>query len=165
MNAFNEFLRTLDRAQLIRYVSIYMLVVGIVAFCGGALAFIGGAFAGVGGALGAVALSESQSVDAQEAAQAAGAVVAASGFLLVYGVLNVISGPAMIAVGLGLRARAPWSRMGVVIVVGLHVLVSLIGLFLGGGGILSLVWLVGDAFIVYMFYTDAGVKAEFEKAK
>ena len=34
-----------------------------------------------------------------------------------------------------------------------------------GGGVLSLVWIIADALVVYVFYTDAGIKAEFEKPK
>lgn len=161
MKRISAALDTMGRGQFIRYVSIYMLIVGIVGLCGGVFALIGGGLAGLGGALGAAAISQSGDPNAQQAAAAAGVAAAAGGFLVVFGILNIISGPAMIAIGLGLRSRAPWSRMGVVIVGGLHIIVSLIGIFLGGGGILSLVWLIGDALVVYIFYAEPGVKAEF----
>jgi hypothetical protein len=152
---------SIGRPQLIRYVMIYMLVVGVISLCGGVLLFLGGALAGLGGAASAVALSQS-GASGTEAAQATGALVAASGLLLIYGLLSIVTGPAMIVVGLGLRSRARWSRMGAVIIGGLSVLSSLIGLFTSGG-ILSLVWIIADALVIYVFYTDAGIKAEFEK--
>lgn len=164
MQALDKFVKdTLDsmgRPTLIRYVSIYMLIVGIFSICGGVLLFIGGAAAGVGGALGAAALSGTTDPEAQQAAQALGAAAGLSGILLIYGILSIISGPALFVVGWGLRSRAPWARMGVVVAGGIHVLVSLIGLLTGGGGIFSILWLVVDALIVYAFYSDAGIKAE-----
>lgn len=81
---------------------------------------------------------------------------------MVLGVLNIILGPAMIVVGLGLRSRAAWSRMGVVVVAGISAVVSLVSL-LTGSGVLNLIWLIVGAFVVYVFYTDPGIKAEFGK--
>jgi hypothetical protein len=167
MKTVNRIVDSIGRSQLIRYVMIYMLVVGVVSLCGGVLLFLGGVAAGIGGLAGAAVLSQAGSTaDTQQAAQAAGTLVAASGFLVIYGILSIITGPAMIIVGLGLRNRASWSRMGVVIVGSLSILTSLIGLFTGGGlggGIFSLLWLVIDAFVVYIFYSDAGIKSEFAK--
>ncbi len=158
-------LDSMGRSQFIRYVSIYLLVVGVISLCGGVLLFVAGAAAGVSGAIGASAINGASSTDAQQAQQALGAAAAFGGLAALYGILDIISGPAMIVVGLGLRSRAPWSRMGVVVIGGIHVIVSLIGLFVGNGGILSLLWIIGDALVVYIFYAEPGVKAEFGDGK
>lgn len=51
----NQILNSMGRSQVIRYVMIYMLVVGVITLCGGVALFTGG-LAGIGGAVGAAAV-------------------------------------------------------------------------------------------------------------
>lgn len=156
----NEFLKDVNRAQLIRYVAIYMLVAGVLTLCGGLALTVAG---GLGGLFGAGTLGALSSAAGVEGQAAATALVAASGLALVYGILSIITGPLMVVVGLGLMRRMPWARMGTVVVAGLSVVSSLIGL-LTGGGIFNLVWVVISGFVAYLFYTDPGIKSEFDQA-
>lgn len=153
----NEFLKDVNRAQLIRYVAIYMLVGGVLTLCGGLALTVGGALGGIVGVGTAGFLSGTEG-------QAAGAALAAaSGLALVYGILSIITGPLMVVVGLGLMRRMAWARMGTVVVAGLSVISSLIGL-LTGGGIMNLVWIILSGFVAYLFYTDPDIKSEFGQA-
>jgi hypothetical protein len=146
-----DFLNNVNRAQLIRYVAIYMLVAGILSICGGiALAGVGV----LGGVSGAV-VSTTGTGDAT-------ALASASGLALVYGILSLISGPILIIVAVGLFRRMSWARMGVVIACALNAVSALIGL-LTGSGIGQIIWVIVSGFLAYFFYTDPGIKQEFEK--
>lgn len=150
-----DFLNNVNRAQLIRYVAIYMLVAGIIGICGGiALASVGV----LGGVSGAVVSTSGTT----EAAQAGTALAAASGLAIVYGILSIISGPILIIVALGLFRRMSWARMGVVIACAFNVVSSLIGI-VAGNGIGQIIWVIVSGFLAYFFYTDPGIKQEFEK--
>lgn len=155
----NDAMRNFPPAQLIRYVTIYMLVTGVINLCGSIGLLTAGALGGmasaISGASGAVATTEGQ--------QAVAALGAVSGLALVSGILYLIAAPALILVGIGLYRRMGWSRMGAVIVLALSGIVSLLGLF-GGNGILNLIWLLADLYVAYFFYTDSGIKREFGQA-
>ena len=161
----SEILKDTPRPQIIRWVAIYMVVAGILTVCGGVLLTLAGGLAGLGGALGLGALAGAgvDVPEAREAAAAAGALTAISGITLCFGLLSIVTGPAMIIVGWGLFNRARWARMGTVIIAGLSVITSLLGL-LTGGGIINLLWVVISGFIAYLFYTDPAIKAEFGEA-
>lgn len=156
----SEFLRDVDRAQLIRYVGIYMLIAGVLTLCGGLALTVAG---GLGGLVGAGTFGFLSGTAGSEGAAAATGLMAASGLALIYGILSIVTGPLMVVVGYGLLKRLSWARMGTVIIAGLSVISSLIGL-ITGGGIINLVWVVASGFIAYLFYTDPGIKSEFGQA-
>lgn len=153
-----EFINGIDRKQFIRYVAIYFLIVGVITLCGGAAAAGLGSFASV---IGSVAPSEITS-DPQAAA-ALNAMGAVSGLLTLLGIVNLILGPMMIITAWGLFNRKSWARMGAVVVAFISLVSSLLGL-INGGGILNLVWVLVGAFVLYMFYTDERLKAEFPQS-
>lgn len=149
-----DFIKNIDRKQFIRSVAIYFLVVGVLTLCGGAAAAGLGTFANVAGTV-----AGTQSTDPDVTA-AAGALASASSLLTILGIVNLILGPVMIITAWGLFSRRAWARMGAVVVSAVSIGSSLLGL-LTGAGILNLIWIVVGAFVLYMFFKDEGVKAEF----
>ena len=166
MESLDNFVKnTLDsigRPQFIRYVMIYMLVIGVLTLCGGIALFVAGGLAGIAG-VGSVAVGSQTGASSSDLQNQGAAVAAVGGIALVYGLLNIVIGPAMVVVGLGLRNRAKWSRMGVVVVGGIGVLASLLGLITGSGNVIGIISLIVDALVVYAFYRDPGIISEFEK--
>jgi hypothetical protein len=151
-----DFLNNVNRAQLIRYVAIYMLVAGVLSLCAGvALAGVGV----LGGVSGALVATSTGTADGQ---QAGTALAAASGLAVIYGILSIISGPILIIVAIGLFRRMSWSRMGVVIACAFNAISALLGI-VTGSGIGQIIWVIVSGFLAYFFYTDPGIKQEFEK--
>lgn len=152
----NDAVKGIPPAQLLRYVAIYALISGIFSLCGSVLLLVGGAIVGLGAAAGAASIAATGSDGAAVAAAAGGA----SGLLLITGILNLVVGPALIIVALGLFRRMSWARMGAVFAMAVSGILSLLSL-LSGGGILNLLWLLGGLYLAYFFYTDGGIKREF----
>lgn len=150
-----DFLNNVNRAQLIRYVAIYMLVAGVLSLCAGI------ALAGIG-VLGGVSGAVVSTTGTTDATQAGTALVAASGLAVIYGILSIISGPILIIVAIGLFRRMSWSRMGVVIACAFNAISALLGI-VTGSGIGQIIWVIVSGFLAYFFYTDPGIKQEFEK--
>lgn len=163
----NERMRTFDRAQLVRYVAIYMLVAGIFSVCGGIALFAGGALAGFGSIFGSAALqsaaenSGANQQDLNEAARALSEAGAFSGIAIIWGILSLIAAPLLILAAIGLFQRLAWGRNAAVIAFLVNAFTSLIGL-LTGGGIFNLVWVLVSAYLAYFFYRDPDLKAEFK---
>ncbi len=155
-----EILKDTPRPQIIRWVAIYMVVAGLFTICSGLLLTLAGGLAGLGSAAGLGALAGGEAPEARAVAAAAGMLTAVSGIVLFFGLLSIVTGPAMIVVGWGLFNRVRWARMGTVVIAGLSVITSLLGLFTGGG-IINLVWVLVSGFVAYLFYTDPGIKTEF----
>lgn len=152
----NDAVKGIPPAQLLRYVAIYALISGIFSLCGSVLLLVGGAIVGLGAAAGAASIAATGSDGAAVAAAAGGA----SGLLLITGILNLVVGPALIIVALGLFRRMSWARMGAVFAMAVSGILSLLSL-LSGGGILNLLWLFGGLYLAYFFYTDSAIKREF----
>ncbi len=152
----NDAVKGIPPAQLLRYVAIYALISGIFSLCGSVLLLVGGAIVGLGAAAGAASIAATGADGAAVAAAAGGA----SGLLLITGILNLVVGPALIIVALGLFRRMSWARMGAVFAMAVSGILSLLSL-LSGGGILNLLWLLGGLYLAYFFYTDSGIKREF----
>lgn len=160
----NAILDSIGRSNVVRYTAIYFLIGGILGICGGcALLGIGG-LGGLGGLLSGSMFSQIGSTPGTAEAQAAaGALVGVSLGATLYGALSLISAPLLIVVAWGLFNRKPWAHMGAVIAGVVNVVSSILGLFFGGGSILSLVFIVISGFLVYVFYADPGIRAEFGK--
>lgn len=152
----NEAMRNYPPAQLIRYVTFYCFITGVINLCGSVALITAGALSGAAGTL-ANASGANVSAEGQQAVAELGKV---GGLAVASGVLYLVAAPALILVGIGLYRRMGWSRMGAVIVFALSAVVSLLGL-LGGNGILSLLWILIDLYIAYFMYTDSGIKREF----
>jgi hypothetical protein len=146
-----------DRNQIIKIVAIVLAVLGVLGLCSGVLLVAGGALGGVGLGLGAAAVQESGSTD-PEVQQALSAGAAASGFALILGVANIILGPIMLVAAYGLFQKKSWARMLTVIAAGLSAVVNLAFILTGGGLLGNLIPLVIDAFVAYLFYTDAEIQ-------
>lgn len=151
-------LENVSRSQIVKWVGYYMLIVGAFRLICGPLAAVVGGLGILGGVAGAVSSPFAQEASG-DIAQASGALVAASGILVVLGVVGIITGIAMLIVGYGLLQRRSWSRMGTIIVLGISAVTSLLSILSGGGGS-EIVWMLLSGFIVYLFYTDPGIKQE-----
>lgn len=163
----NDAIANLDRAQLVRWVAIYMLVAGIFSLCGG-LAIMGvGTLAGFGGLLGGVAMqtaSETTGLTQQEIDEANRAISelgTVSGFAVFWGLLSAIAGPVLLVGALGLFQRANWGRMLAAVAFLINAVVSLLGILSGGSGLISILWVLVSGYLAYLFYRDEGIKAQF----
>lgn len=148
-----------SRSSIIQGVAIYLLIAAFFGLCGGIFALAGGAFAGLGGL---ATIANSPFDESGELAAAGAELAAASGILIVVGVLNVIMAPVQAVAAYGLFQRKSWARMLTVIIAGVSAAVSAIS-FLGGGGIGNIIWLALGAFVAYFFYTDGEINRELSR--
>lgn len=156
----NAILDSIGRSNVVRYTAIYFLIGGILGICGGC-SLVG--LGGLGGIMGVFSGGMFSQMGAPNEAQAAsGALVGVSVGATLYGVLSLISAPLLIVVAWGLFNRKPWAHMGAVIAGGVNVVSSILGVFFGGNPI-SLIFIVISGFLVYVFYADPGIRAEFGK--
>ena len=151
-------LDNVSRSQIVKWVGYYMVIVGAIRVICGPLAALVGGLGFLGGLAGTASSTFAREASGEVAAASAG-LAAASGLLVVIGILGIVTGIAMLIVGVGLLQRRPWSRMGTVIVLGVGVVTSLLSILSGSGGA-EIVWLIVGGFIVYLFYTDPGIKQE-----
>ncbi len=152
-------LPNVSRSSIIQGVAIYLLIAAFFGLCGGLLALTGGAFAGLGSIAG---FANSSFDETGELAAAGAELAAASGFLIVIGIVGVIMAPVQLVAAVGLFRRNSWARMLTVIIAGASAVMSALS-FLTGGGITQLVWLALGAFVAYLFYTDYEIKRELSK--
>jgi hypothetical protein len=137
-----------DRGTIVKVVAIWLVISGVLGLCF-ALPLLGvGALGGLGG-LGAAAVGD---------AGAAAVVATASGVLLILGIVSLVVGPASLVVAWGLYNRRQWSRMGVVVLMGISAIVNLLFILTGNGLINNLIPLLIDGFVAYFFYTDSGIQ-------
>ncbi|MBX3062912.1 MAG: hypothetical protein KF726_08045 [Anaerolineae bacterium] len=157
----NAILDSIGRSNVVRYTAIYFLIGGILGICGGC-SLIG--LGGLGGFMGVFSGGMFSQMGAPDEAQAASGALVGVGFgATIYGFLMLISAPLLIVAAWGLFNRKPWAHTLAVVAGTVEVVRELLGLFFGGGGILSLVFLVVSAFLVYVFYADSGIRAELGK--
>ncbi len=155
----SQMLSGVDREGIIKAVAIYLVVVGILSFCGGIALFGIGGMAGIFGA-GTAAIVDESGLTAEERAAVTG-LAGVGALAMIQGIISVVLGPVMLVVAYGLFQRKAWARQGVIIVAVVGAVLSLIGL--GGGGLTSIVTLVIDAFIAYLFMTDEGIKTALSR--
>ncbi|MCA0457159.1 MAG: hypothetical protein LCI00_24520 [Chloroflexi bacterium] len=154
LKPINDAMRNIPSSQIVRYVMIYALIVGIINLCGSiglvSVGLFGGAASIIsGGFMGGSA----------EGQQATAALGAASGIAVFAGILYFIEAPILLVVAYGLYRRAPWARMGTVFALLASAFISLLHVL--GGDIFSIIWVLVGLYLAYFFYTDAGVKREF----
>jgi hypothetical protein len=147
-----DLLPGVDRARIVRWIAIWFVIAGVLGFCAGAGLVFAGSLGSLVGA-GAVAVTPGT-----EAGEAAAALASVSVPAIIYGIVLLILAPIRLVVAWGLFGRKRWSRMGVVIVTIVGVIDSLLGLFTGGGLLNVIIPLVIDGFLLYLFYTDAGIQ-------
>jgi hypothetical protein len=166
LKPINEAVQGINRAQMVRYVAIYMLIAGVFSLCGGAALMGVGALGGLGGAVGAIgidAASETGGVtqeDVSEANQALSGLAGASAFAIVMGLLSIVAAPLLLVGALGLFQRKHWGRTLAMLAFAVNAIASLLGMFTGGA-LLNLVWVLVSAYLVYFFYRDEALKREF----
>lgn len=150
----NQWLSGVNRAQLIRWTAIYLLVYAVVNACGGIVFGIaGGLAAGVG------AMSASLGEVSSDAGAATTALVGIGGLSLGLAILYLISVPVFGIAAWGLFQRKRWARLGAVIALGLSVLMSLLTI---GNSFTNIFWVAISVVGIYLFWTDAGIKAELK---
>lgn len=154
----NQILSSIDRQSLIKAVAIGLIIYAVLNVCIGIVAMIGGGILGTFGASTATMLQETgvDSLDAEARAAVAQAATM-GGFVFVLGILYIISVPIFAGVSWGLFQRKSWARMGAVIALGIVILFSILSF----DGFMDLLWLVVAGFVLYIFLTDAEIKAEF----
>lgn len=160
----NERLAGVSRSDIVRYVAIYLLVVGVLSVCGGLALVTGGALGGIGGVVGGVALQAGDAgLTAQEAAeanQAMAALGAVSGLAILWGILTLVTAPLLIISAIGLFQRKNWGRNLAVIAFSLNAILSILGL-ITGNGIINILWIVISGYLAYFFSRDTELKAQF----
>jgi hypothetical protein len=148
-NTINNILDSIGRSNVVRYTAIYFLIAGILSVCGGCALFTAGGLAGIGGLL---------------RRNATGALFGVGIGAVIYGLISVLSAPLLIIAAWGLFNRKPWAHTGAVVAGAVNVVSDILWFLLGGGGILSILFIVVSAFLTYVFYSDAGIRAELGKA-
>lgn len=151
-----QFLEGMDRARIIRWTAIYMVIYAIVNACGGLVLGIAGGLAAGVGALSAATTAGVSS----DAAQASSQLVAVGGLSAGLAILFLISVPVFAVAAFGLWRRKAWARMGTVVALGFSIVLSVLTLNNGIGGI---VWILISAFGIYLFWSDEGIKQELSK--
>ena len=154
-----------SKPTMIVVTAIYTLINAIFSLCG-ALAVLGlGAIAGIGtAALNQAA--QSGDADAQAAANAIGAAGGlATGLISIVGILVLVVAIALLVDAVGLFQVKPWAWMLTIVLYGISVVLTVLQWLLNGNNfnILSLVLLVINVAIIYLFYTNADIKSAFGK--
>ncbi len=150
----NRFLEGVDRASMLKWTAIYLVVYAVLNACGGLVfGVLGGLAAGVG-ALGAATSGFDSS---GEAAAATSALTAIGGLSVVLALLYVISVPFFAVAAFGLWRRKAWGRMAAVIALGFSILISLVSF---SSGFTNIIWIVVSAAGIYFYLTDEGLKHE-----
>jgi hypothetical protein len=145
----NQFLSGVDRAQIVRWTAIYLLIYAIINACGGLLLGIaGGLAAGAGAITGAT-------LPGTDAGAASTQLVGIGVFGVILAILWLISVPVFAVAAFGLFRRKSWARMGAVIALGFSILLSVLNL---GNGITGIIWIIISAFAIYLFWSDEGIK-------
>ena len=139
-------------------IAAYMVILGLLTFCG-SLALVGlGGLAGSLGSIGSVA----SSADAQAAVAQA---QSASGLLVVLGVILLIIGVAYLVTGIGLFIVRSWAYNAAIIINVLYVVVSIVSsLAQGTFQISSLLFPILSLVMVVLLLTDGGTKKAFGRS-
>jgi uncharacterized membrane protein len=149
-----------DRRTIVQIVAIMMAIGGVLGLCGGVAAVFGGTF------LGFLSVGTSPLAGATGDPEAAAALAAGAGLgviAVIAGILLLIEGILSLVVAVGLFTRQPWARMGTVVVCVIGVIAQVLSLATGGG-FSAIIQGVIYAFVAYFFYTDAELRAYFERA-
>ena len=149
-----------DRRAIVQSVAILLAIGGVLGLCGGIAAVFGGTFLG---ALSAGTTPFAALTDDPEAAAVLAAGAGLGALTVILGILLLIQGVLSLVAAVGLFTRQPWARMGTVIVCVIGVVAQLLSL-VNGGGFSAILQGVLYAFFAYFFYTDAELKAYFERA-
>ncbi len=142
-------------------VAIFLVILAVLNICAGIAVVTGGALLGAGAN---AILSSSGSTNSSVAAaqQVAGA---ATGGLILIGLLSLGLGFGALIDAVGLFLRKPWSYMGTLIVAGIYIALQLIGILLGSGiQVSSVIFIVLCGAIIFFFITDAQVKRALGQA-
>jgi uncharacterized membrane protein (DUF2068 family) len=154
----------LQASQLVRYVAIAMLVLGVLGLCGGLGLITAGGLGAITGAVGGGVLNEAAQeagVNQQEAEEALRQLGQVSGTVIFWGFLTVISAPLLVIAAVGLFQRQSWGRMAAVIALAVNAVVSLLGIFMGGGLIGNVISFLLYGYLAYLFYHHSAMKQEF----
>lgn len=149
-----------DRSSIIKIVAIYFVIAAILGLCGGLALFgIGGMAGIIGGSVG-VLNDANLSPEAQQALNEAGGLAGIGVAAMLLGIVSIIMAPIMLVVAYGLFQRKAWARQGTILVAALSVLQSLFSLT---SGFTSIITLIISGFVLYLFWTDEGIKMELSQ--
>ena len=150
-----------QRSTIVTVVAIYSLVLAIFSLCA-ALPVIG--LGSLTGSLGQIASQTGEELTAQEQ-EALAAVSGVGGALVtVIGLLLLVIAIALLVDAVGLFQTKPWSWMLTVVLYGIYVVLTIITWIANNSfNILSLVFVVIAALIIFLFWTNADVKRTLGK--
>lgn len=152
-----------SKPTMIIVTAILSVLAGILNLCGGFAAVTGGALLGGLGAAANQAAQESGDAAAGQAAAALGAV--GGGLFALFGVLFLVLGIALIVDAVGLFQGKSWSWMLTIVLYGAYVVLNILGWLLNNSfSVVSLIFVIIGAVIVYFFYTNADIKQALGKA-
>src|SRR5262249_38219849 len=143
-------LSSIDRASIIRWSAIFMIIAG-------ALLLIGGGFLLVFALLPRVMTSPSASGTQSSITLSAANPLA----VVIEALVLVIEGGALIFVSRRVTKHHPTARMATVIVTGISALIGLIA-FVGGAGTWGGLMLLLSVAVCYFFYADPGIKEQLD---
>lgn len=144
-----------SKSTIVTATAVWSLINAIFSLCG-ALALLG--VGAIAGSFGQLATTQGSELTAEQQ-QALAAVSGAGGLLVsVLGVVTLVVAIALLINAIGLFQTKPWSWRLTLILFGISVVLSVLGWLNNGFTVLSLVFTVLNAVIVYLFWTNAEVK-------
>lgn len=147
-----------SRNTIVTVVAIYLIVVGILGICGGIAVVTGSSLLGVLGAATEQLGASLNSTDRQNLTEAARELSEARGLLTVVGVVLLVVSVAELIISVGLFQRKNWAWRATIAVLALTIVLSVLGTLFGGS--FDFVGTVIAAVIIYLFYTNADVRAD-----
>ena len=160
-----------QRTVLTIIIAIYMMIAGILTFCGSlAIVGIGGLASNIGSITSlntaiATAGAGSDAATTQQAQQALDAASHVGGLTVILGVILLIVGIAYLVTGIGLFMVRPWAYTAAIAISVLYIVISIIeALTAGTFGIVTLIFPILSAIILVLLLTDAGTKRAFGRA-
>lgn len=147
-----------SKSTIVTVVAIYTAIQAVLSLCAAFGAIAGGALLGGAGAAINQAALESGDPQAAEAAAAISGV--GGGLVAILGIVVLIVAIALLVDAVGLFQSKPWSWMLTLVLYGINVVLTVLQLLTNGQGfsILSLVFLVINVVILFLFWTNREVK-------
>jgi hypothetical protein len=148
-----------SRSTIVTVVAILAAVIGVLNLCGSFAIITGGALLGGLGSIANQAAQQSGETLTAEEQQALAAVSNVGGPLItILGLAGLVVAIALLVDAVGLFQSKPWSWMLTIVLFGVLIIIQVITWLTAGFNIISLIWVIIAAAIVYLFYTNADVK-------
>jgi hypothetical protein len=154
-----------SKPTMIVVTAILSIVLAILNLCGGFAAVTGGAIlGGLGSVVNQAAQEAGAELDAEAAAAAAAISGLGGGLFVIFGLVFLVIGIALLVDAIGLFQGKPWSWMLTIVLYSIFAVLTLISALTSNTlGIWPIIQIAVGAAIVYLFYTNADIKRALGK--